>query len=86
MRDMKIHTELKKACDIVGTQAALAKKLGVKPPTVNQWLHFVKKIPLKQCVKIELITNGEVKREDLNPSVEWSLLQSQKPNSSEKAA
>ena len=44
---MKIHTELKKACDIVGTQAALAKKLGVKPPTVNQWLRFVKKNTIK---------------------------------------
>lgn len=83
---MKIHTQLKKACDIVGTQAELAKKLGVKPPTVNQWLRFVKKIPLKQCVKIELLTNGEVKREDLNPSVDWELLQSSKPIDSEKAA
>lgn len=75
---MKIHTELKKACCIVGSQASLARNLKVKPPTVNQWIHLVKKIPIKHCVKIELLTKGEVKREDLNPNIDWSLLQSAK--------
>jgi DNA-binding transcriptional regulator YdaS (Cro superfamily) len=54
------------ACRLVGTQAALARALGVTASTVGEWLHGARPVPLERCVDIERLTGvaGEVLRPD----------------------
>ena len=67
-------TPLKIACEKVGGQAVLARLLGVKAPTVNQWVHAARPIPAERCPVIERLTAGAVTCEDLRPDVDWAYL------------
>ena len=60
------------AAEVVGGQAALARKLGVAPPTINQWANGTRPIPAERCPEIEAATG--VRCEDLRPDVNWSVL------------
>ena len=72
-----IKTAIRTAADIVGGQAALARLLEVKPPTVNQWVNGDRRVPAEQCPSIERVTNGAVRCEDLRPDVAWDVLRMQ---------
>lgn len=66
---------IKRAVELLGSQLALAKALGVTPVTVNQWVrpngaNSSRPVPPKQCVRIEALTNGQVSRRDLRPD-DW---------------
>lgn len=61
------------AIEKCGGISALAKKLNVAPPTVMQWKKGIRKVPIKRCVEIEKLTNGEVTRKDLRPD-DWHLI------------
>lgn len=37
MDQISATTAIKKACNYVGGQSEMAKRLGISPPTVNQW-------------------------------------------------
>ncbi len=65
---------LKKACELAGGQAALAKLLGVTPGAVYQWVVGKRPIPAEQCPRIERAINGGVRCEDLRPDVCWDVL------------
>ena len=60
------------AAEVVGGQAALARKLGVAPPTINQWVNGTRPIPAERCPEIEAATG--VRCEDLRPDVDWAYL------------
>lgn len=62
------------ACKIVGSQARLAKLIGVSPSAVNQWISGVRPVPAERCPAIERATNGDVRCEDLRPDVDWGVL------------
>ena len=66
---MTMNTALEKAIAAVGTQAALAKALGVSPQHVWNWVNRDKEIPAKQAIAIERATNGEVTRHELRPDL-----------------
>jgi DNA-binding transcriptional regulator YdaS (Cro superfamily) len=74
MKKTHVNMPLAKAVDIIGSQAKLALLLGVKPPTVNQWLTGVKPIPIKRCPQIEKLVGGAVRCEDLLPTFDWSYM------------
>ncbi len=57
-----------KAC---GTQTSLAEKLGVKQPTVSEWLRDERQVPKGRCPDIERITGGSVTADELRPDVRW---------------
>jgi DNA-binding transcriptional regulator YdaS (Cro superfamily) len=66
---------IKRAVELLGSQLALAKALGVTPVTVNQWVrpsgaNSSRPVPPKQCVRIEVLTSGLVSRRDLRPA-DW---------------
>ena len=66
------HVEaVRKACSLLGNQAALARALEVTPVTVGQWLkpdaRTGRHVPPKQCVRIEQLTAGAVQRQHLRP-------------------
>ena len=60
-----------------GRGLLLAKTLGVKPPTVSDWITGKKQVPLERCTPIETATNGAVTRRDLRPKdhhIHWPEL------------
>ncbi len=69
---MKIEA-LKRACELLGSQAALARALGVKPPTVKAWIDEKRPVPARLCVAIEQVTRGAVTRQELHPN-DWQSL------------
>lgn len=65
---------VRRAVEVLGSQAALARALGVTPVTVGQWLkpevRTGRQVPPKQCIRIEQVTGKQVKRQDLRPA-DW---------------
>ncbi|RPD83209.1 helix-turn-helix domain-containing protein [Neisseria weixii] len=60
---------LQAAIDFFGSQASLARKLGVQRSTVNSWVHGRNKIPPEAAVKIEKLTGFQVKKKELRPDL-----------------
>ncbi len=72
---MEEQSAIQRAVQLVGSQLALSKALGVTPVTVNQWVRPMgaqnrRPVPPKQCVRIEQLTAGAVTRRDLRPE-DW---------------
>lgn len=65
-----MNEAIKRAAEAVHGQAALARAIGVQPPTVNQWLSGLRPVPAERCAAIELATEGRVTRIDLRPE-DW---------------
>lgn len=63
-----------KACAAVGSQADMARLLGVSPAMVNQMVEGVRPVPAKHCPSIERATNGEFPCEQLCPDVDWAYI------------
>lgn len=55
--------------EVLGSQAELARQLGIKPPTVSQWFTEKRPVPPRFCIPIEQATSGAVTRYDLRPDV-----------------
>lgn len=58
---------LRRAISAFGSNAALARALGVKPMAVSHWLR--RGLPAKRAVQIEKALNGQVTKEELCPEV-----------------
>lgn len=69
-----------KAVVALGSKVALANAIGVKPPTIHQWICGDRPVPAKQCPRIELATNGAVTKEQLRPDI-FGEPQAQTPDS-----
>lgn len=67
---VKNNTSVEKAIKIVGGGAKLARLVGVKAPTVSQWLKYTRPVPPIRCIAIESATGGIVSRRDLRPD-DW---------------
>lgn len=50
-----------------GRGLLLAEALGVRPPSVSDWITGKKRVPVERCTAIERATGGEVTRRDLRP-------------------
>ncbi|WP_060537008.1 transcriptional regulator [Kingella kingae] len=60
---------IKAAAAFVGSQAALARELGVQKATVNAWVKGRNRVPAEKAVQIEQLTNKTVTRKDLRPDL-----------------
>ena len=60
---------LKIACDIVGSQRALAKLIGVSAPYVSQMVAGIRPVPAERVLSIEAATDFRVSRHDLRPDI-----------------
>ena len=60
---------IRRAVEAAGGQAALARLLNVKPPTVNQWVGGERPLSAERCPEIEAATG--VRCEELRPDVTW---------------
>ncbi|MDC0003775.1 helix-turn-helix domain-containing protein [Porticoccaceae bacterium] len=61
-------TPLERAINICGGQTALAKKIGVTPQAVQQWVSSGA-LPPKRVLQVELATNRRVSRVELCPDL-----------------
>jgi len=68
-----MNTAISRACEILGSQANLARALEVKPPSVTEWLTGNRPPPIERCVVIERLTNRQVMRWDLRPN-DWHAI------------
>lgn len=64
---------LKQATDVVGSQAELARKLGIKSQVVNNWARRGN-VPAEYCPSIEKVTGRKVVCEELRPDVDWAFI------------
>ena len=54
--------------DIVGSQTELARVLGVKQPSVNNWM-IRARVPAERVLEIEKLVGGQVTRYEMRPDV-----------------
>lgn len=59
--------ELQSWASVRGNGLLLANGLGVKPPTVSDWVTGKKRIPLDKVMPIERLTDGAVTRRHMRP-------------------
>jgi DNA-binding transcriptional regulator YdaS (Cro superfamily) len=62
---------IKKAIEFAGGATALAKKLHVTYHTVLTWKNGRSSISPMNCLNIERVTEGKVKRKDILPNYPW---------------
>lgn len=70
---MTYQLAIQTACDILGSQVALAKALDLTPALIHQWRSGTRPVPVQHCVAIERATEGAVSRRDLRPD-DWHLI------------
>lgn len=63
---------IRRAGRIVGSVAALGRKVGVKKAAAHQWLKD-RSVPIKHCGPIEEATGGAVMRWELRPD-DWYVI------------
>lgn len=71
-----MHTNkspIERACEAVGSQAEMARILGVTPAMVNQLTKGHRPIPIEHCYAIETATGGVVTRRELRPD-DWQKI------------
>jgi DNA-binding transcriptional regulator YdaS (Cro superfamily) len=59
------------ACEVAGSQAALAAAIKVVPATVHQWTTGVRPVPGLRCPEVERHVRGTVTVEQLRPDITW---------------
>lgn len=69
MKKVKEKNALKCAIAIVGTQAKLAKSIGVSQQCMSYALRRRDKVPADWCKKIERATGGTITRAQLRPDL-----------------
>lgn len=59
---------VRKAIQILNeSTAAFARRIGVQPPTVHEWVEGSRPVPPKRALQIEQETGGKVTRAELRP-------------------
>jgi DNA-binding transcriptional regulator YdaS (Cro superfamily) len=60
---------LRQAKVILGSQAAVARIVGVEQPSVHYILAKAEKVPAEWCIPIEKATDGQITRHQLRPDL-----------------
>ncbi len=68
-------TPLEKAIKIIGSNARLAKLLGLTPWAVRKWDRDIPQ--QKRCLVIQRLTNNKVTAEELRPDINWDFVRKQ---------
>lgn len=71
VENQNVNESIRKAIDIIGSTAKLARSLEITSATVYNWL-WGKSIPDPiNCLKIQKATKGQVRARDIRPDYEW---------------
>ena len=85
MANLNVGTEVQKVAQIVGSQSALARKLGVAPSTVNQWVKGKRPVPDRCAVLMYELSKGIASGKLLSPDFPWHLVRQLTPKQKEVA-
>lgn len=77
MEQNENKSPLAQAALIFGSEAALARALGVSRGALNQWKKPGREVPAEHAPRIELLTG--VCCELLCPSIDWALVRKPRP-------
>lgn len=64
---------LTQAIKVVGSQAELARRLGITSQVVHNW-RIRGNVPAEYAPMIELVTCGAVSADDVRPDVPWHVI------------
>ena len=67
---------INQAINILGSQVALARAVGVQRQAVSGWASGRYLVPVKHCPKIEKVVARKVTCEQLRPDFDWSTVRS----------
>ena len=67
-------TPIQIAIAAIGNASRLAKAIHVPVQSVHFWRDGKRRIPADYCPRIEEVTAGAVRCEDLRPDVRWGVL------------
>jgi DNA-binding transcriptional regulator YdaS (Cro superfamily) len=73
---MSTHA-IRRACAALGSQAELARRVGVSVSMVSQWCTGARPLPTERCIDIERETRASgdpVTVEELRPDVDWAVI------------
>jgi DNA-binding transcriptional regulator YdaS (Cro superfamily) len=71
---LKSVEQIKRASDLIGSQAELARRLDVSTSMISQWCTGARPLPLDSAIAIERETGGAVTVEELRPDVDWKVI------------
>ncbi|VEI25147.1 phage protein [Bordetella bronchiseptica] len=71
--EFKHRPALRRACALLGSRAALARAIDVKPQQIDNWLRRDKEIDPVYCARIEAATDKQVTRQQLRQG-DWSVV------------
>lgn len=63
-----MNTSINRACAVVGSQAELARRVGVTVQAVNKWCRKGR-VPAERVLAVEVATGGEVARHEMRPDI-----------------
>ena len=76
-----------RAAEILGTTLeGLGSLLGVSKGAVSQWKDSGRRVPAEHCPKIEKMTGGAIRCEELNDRIDWAYLRAATEPEQAKAA
>lgn len=62
-----------RACEVLGSQMALATAIDAPPAQVSQWFNGNRPVPIKYQTAIERATDAAVKRSEFSPDDYWLI-------------
>lgn len=68
------NKSIEKAVELCGSQKKLAQKLGVTQQLISYAIQGKRRLSVINAIKIEKVTNGEVKRKEIRPDIDWNEL------------
>ena len=63
------NLKLLRAVELLGGVTATGAALGVSYTLISKCLRHKKLFPVKQAIRMEIITNGKIKAKDLRPDI-----------------
>lgn len=70
-----------RTCEIVGTNAAIARHFGLTPWATSKWRNGP---PMERCPDLEKLTQGKVRCEEFRPDIDWAYLRARAPEAIEQ--
>lgn len=58
--------------------ASFARSVGVEPAAVSYWISGARNPSIEKCQRIEFVTDGAVRCEDMRPDLNWAYLRGTK--------
>lgn len=73
------NSGIKRAVQVLGTQAQLARSINVTKQAVTFWMNGSRTPSAETAIDIERATRGLVTVEDIRPDIDWKVVRGEAP-------